>query len=325
MDVLHVTNGSVVVSRIHDLRLGGRVLSWDDLLHEGPVPAGMDAAALRRLRAGFLSASNAGDAAGIARSFETRDRVLEEGAASADLVLWFEHDLYDQLQVLQILDRVRDRCEGSLRAILADDYLAAQPDETLRSWFQARRALTADEWDAAAEAWRLFREPEPVGLSAFDHPGAWPALRSAVRRHLQQFPAIETGLSRTERQTLAALGAGPRTPRDLYAAANRAVEDAVFMGDFGWWLHVGPLLTAGRPLLRIDGAAHGSSDHPDWWADDDRAPKLALTADGDRVLAGELDHVAINGIDRWLGGVRLDETGPDWRWDESRGGVIRRT
>ena len=43
---------------------------------------------------------------------------------------------------------------------------------------------------------------------------------------------------------------------------------------------------------------------------------LALTDTGARVLAGHADHVALNGLDRWIGGVHL--VGPDaaWRFDE---------
>jgi len=40
------------------------------------------------------------------------------------------------------------------------------------------------------------------------------------------------------------------------------------------------------------------------------------------VLAGEADHVALNGVDRWIGGVHL--AGPDspWRWDEGTEGIV---
>jgi len=40
------------------------------------------------------------------------------------------------------------------------------------------------------------------------------------------------------------------------------------------------------------------------------------------VLAGKADHVALNGVDRWIGGVHLD--GPDsrWRWDEGTEGIV---
>lgn len=316
--MLHVTNGTVALSRIHALGVGGHVIPWDDVLHEGPVPGGLNTVEMREVRAGFLAESDAGQAAEISRAFEGRDRALEQ--ASGEIVLWFEHDLYDQLQVLQILDRLTPA--RSVTAILADDYLGAQPDQQLRTWFDARRALSAEEWDAAAEAWRLFREPDPTGLSRFDHPAAWGSLRSSIRRHLEQFPAVRTGLSRTERQTLAALTAGSLTPRELFPAANQAVEEAVFMGDWGWWSHIRPLAVARQPLIRVEGQVPEAWHHADWWRDDESAPRVALTADGERVLAGTLDHAEVNGLDRWLGGVHLHGPGPLWRWDDTTGTVV---
>jgi hypothetical protein len=34
------------------------------------------------------------------------------------------------------------------------------------------------------------------------------------------------------------------------------------------------------------------------------------------VLRGEADHVALNGVDRWVGGVHLRGDRPSWRFDE---------
>ncbi len=328
-ELLHITNGSAAVSRIHPLGLSGDIVPWDDVLHEGPVPERLDRVALRRVRAAFLARTWTGAVREVEQMLEQRDRVFDAGVA--EVVLWFEHDLYDQLHVLQILDgfaeeRRAGRPLPKVTAILADDYLTAQSDDTLRRWFEARRELTADEWAAAGAAWSAFRSSDPSALNGFAHPGAWPSLRGAMQRHLRQFPGVETGLSRSESQAVAALAAGPRPLRDLFVAANHQAEPAVFMGDSTWWWHLRPLLDAARPLLRADGDAPVSYAHPDWWRADD-PPRVALTAVGERVAAGELDHVALNGIDRWLGGVHLHrmpgDTQPTWRWDEHRG-VLRR-
>jgi hypothetical protein len=45
---------------------------------------------------------------------------------------------------------------------------------------------------------------------------------------------------------------------------------------------------------------------------------VALTDSGRSVLAGQLDRVAICGIERWLGGVHLQSGGQLWRWDNRR-------
>jgi len=329
--MLHVTNGSVALSRLHDLGVPGRIVPWDDVLHEGPVPAGLVDEALRRVRAEFL-AVDWGDAAQIERSLAARDAALAEAVSGDEIVLWFEHDLYDQLHVLQVLSQlapIRVAATGAIArvtAILADDYLAAQPDEQLAAWFAAREPLGPGRWAAATHAWDCFRAPEPTGLVSFDHPGAWPSLRSSLRRHLEQFPSIRDGLSRTERQTLAAVAGSPLPVRDAFRAANHAVEEAGFMGDAGWWSHIRPLVIAADPLMRAEGAAPGRWHDADWWRDDPSAPRLALTDAGRRVLAGELDHVLLNGIDRWLGGVHLVASpasrglkpDPVWRWNDAR-------
>ncbi len=39
-------------------------------------------------------------------------------------------------------------------------------------------------------------------------------------------------------------------------------------------------------------------------------------------MRGEADHVRVNGIDRWLGGVHLCDN-EVWRWDEVGRNVVR--
>lgn len=53
----------------------------------------------------------------------------------------------------------------------------------------------------------------------------------------------------------------------------------------------------------------------------DRHMPVALTEAGGRVLAGEADHAALNGVDRWIGGVHLLGM-PAWRWDEGKEAIV---
>jgi hypothetical protein len=79
------------------------VLSWRDALHEGPVPA-VPRTELLRLRAGFLAGCGRGGRQALLSSLERRDRQLLEALRDEiPVVLWFEHDLYDQLQLLDVL------------------------------------------------------------------------------------------------------------------------------------------------------------------------------------------------------------------------------
>jgi hypothetical protein len=315
--MLHVTNGSVVVTRLHDLGLPGRALPWDDVLHEGPVRAGLDPAALRAERAVFLAGTFGGDAAEIEKGLADRDQVLASTSADDEVVLWFEHDLYDQLHLLQVLDQLD---HPHVTGVLSDDYLGAQSSQILREWFAARQPISRDDRRVAHQAWAAFRSPDPMELVAFvgqDLPGVSRHLRPALRRHLQQFPWVGSGLSRSQAQALSAVSGGAIRVRDAFWAANFPVEDAIFMGDSSWWGHVRPLIEAPRPLLGVHGPRPSAWGDPAWWHDEVTAPTLSLTADGEAVLNGAADHIALNGIDRWLGGVHVTTASP-WRWDDAR-------
>src|SRR5947207_1964754 len=105
--MLHITNGDSAALPIDQSGIGGEVLTWQDVLHEGPALIGLSAADLREVRAGFVAACGWSACAQALAGFARRDATLERALAGNDeVVLWFEHDLYDQLQLIQVLDRI---------------------------------------------------------------------------------------------------------------------------------------------------------------------------------------------------------------------------
>jgi hypothetical protein len=115
---LYVTNGDSTGDTLRETALGGD-LCWRDALNEGPVPA-LPQERLREVRAGFLSECGWGSRHAIAAELERRDRLLERSLRERrHVVLWFEHDLYDQLQLLQILALV-PLVDGSAEVALTD-------------------------------------------------------------------------------------------------------------------------------------------------------------------------------------------------------------
>src|SRR5690349_3283413 len=132
--LLHVTNGESAGSTLRQTALGGAVLSWQDVLHEGPVPD-VPPAELRTVRARFLAACGWGSERSLFESFERRDRLFEHALeARTQVVLWFEADLYDQLQLLQALVLAG---EHELELIQADHDLGPlQVGELERLWAQ---------------------------------------------------------------------------------------------------------------------------------------------------------------------------------------------
>jgi Domain of unknown function (DUF1835) len=327
---LHVTNGDSAGNGLRESGLPGVVMSWQDVLHEGPL-GNVDAAELRELRASFLSDCGWGARTAIQDDLERRDELfLDALRAGRHVVLWFEHDLFDQLQVLQILALVAES-EAGLEAIelLIVGDVPGRPDfkglgelspHELNTLWDRRRSLTPGILDLGVSAWNILCGPDPRAIEALlgRDTSALPYLAPALRRLLEELPDTTSGLGRTERQALEAMAAGERTARQVFLASG-AREEAPFLGDGVMWLRLHEL---GQGEHRLIETAAGTPVPDPRVVGDDAfgSTALVLTGAGRDVLAGTLDRVDAIGIDRWLGGTHL-RPGDVWRWDRASGRV----
>ena len=193
--MLHVTNGDSVVPGLEATGLGGDILPWRDALHEGPLPAGLDAAELRAVRAAHLAGLGWGDAAAIEADMAARDARLAAAVGHEPVILWFEHDLYDQLQLIQVLDAVDGTAD--VHAILPDRFLGEMDSGELAALWPGRAPVRRDQVALAQLAWDAVRAPAPDGIEALldVHTAALPHLGAALRRHLEELPGAGDGLA----------------------------------------------------------------------------------------------------------------------------------
>ena len=301
--MLHVTNGDVVAELVRDARLPGAIVPWQDVLHEGPVPGpSCSHEEMRDVRARFIETCGWSPYEAAYAMFAARDGTLAAVQGTEEVVLWFERDLYDQLQLIQILDRL-----GARRASLID---LGEPRRNgvvdVRALYERRVAVAGAARQLGRDAWRAFTSPDPTDLERLLDAGTadLPFVEAALLRQLEEFPSTRDGLSRTERQLLDSVGLGVSSGSELFERAT-APEERPYLGDVPFLLYVGRLRDGGVPLLaERDGASE-------------------LTEAGRAVLAGKEDHVLLNGIDRWLGGVHLAGEEAPWRWDAAAGRLRR--
>jgi hypothetical protein len=320
--LLYVTNGESAGNTLRQTSLGGAVLPWQDVLHEGPVPA-VARPELLRIRADFLSGCGWGSAQAIGPALHRRDRTLLGALRDRrQVVLWFEHDLYDQLQLLDIL-ALASAAGGTPQLIVAGSFpgkpsfrglgeLTAAQLETL---WPSRVAATPGMLAAAASAWDTLRQPGPSALAALATAGIpeLPFLGAALRRLLEELPAPKDGLSGTERRALQAIAAGAATPLAAFGTAQDH-EAAPFLGD-AWFYRT--LTSLGRGPARLIETPDGEQLPAAPPLSDARAfatMSLRLTPAGERVLQHKADRVQLLGIDRWIGGSHITP-GTTWRWD----------
>ena len=211
--MLHITNGDHAVAVIKQV-VQGTILPWRDVLHEGPVRAGLSLEQLSAQRARFIADAGWGRLAEIENLFKARDAEFRHAGRHDEVVLWFEHDLYDQLQLIQVLDGLAELRGPPISLICEAEYLGRMAPERAAELFALRSPVLKQHTREAQAAWAAFRSPDPLAIDP-GKPKALQFLGAALRRHLEEFPWTSDGLSRTERQIL----------------QGNPHEEPVFMGD----------------------------------------------------------------------------------------------
>jgi hypothetical protein len=238
------------------------------------------------------------------------------------VVLWFEHDLSDQLQLLDVLALAHE-AGAPPEAIVVGSFpgrpsfrgLGELSTDELETLWPARRATSPAALECAANAWDAFRRPEPRALARCVTGGApeLPFLAAALERLLEELPAASDGLSGTERRALRAIADGARTPSAVFLAAQ-ALEDAPFLGDTWFYRSLATIGHGPARLVEVESRVQLPPAPP---LSDRRVfagLPLRLTVEGENVLRGASDRVELLGIDRWVGGTHL-VTGAVWRWE----------
>lgn len=154
----------------------------------------------------------------------------------------------------------------------------------------------------AKRFWNAFTAPTPEPLQRLLKSGLrlLPEIRPTVDELLQEYPGAHDGLSRLERKLLHEIdGLGVATAAFVVGSVIRRE----WVGDLLLYDMLRRFVAARSPLLTFAGPFTEKFESYEF-----SGAKLTLTAFGGRVLAGKADHVATNGIDRWIGGVHLNGT-----------------
>jgi hypothetical protein len=318
--IVHVCNGDSTADSLSLADLPGEIRVWADALDQGPVLPVSDQEHWK-LRGEFWSSRGFRDSAGRLAAY---DHGVDEAAAAEELILWFEHDLFDQLALIRLLARLARRGLPAQLTIVSIDRHPEVPNflglgqlkpEQLAELWPRRTPLSRDAIDEAITAWIAVTAPDPRALPFLTKRiKALPFLAGALERQLEEFPDPTSGLSRTERQVLAAVARGE--------ASATAIVQATHAIDPRYPITGGVLLWTLRTLGRcgfLDGVPDGTPNPAGL-----ETIHATVTPRGREALAVAIDRVHECGIDDWRGGVHLTGKGPVWRWDGAQRKLIER-
>ncbi len=312
---LIVTNGQSGIDAIKNAGIEGEVFSWDDVLHDGPVPGGYALDVLSELRARFIASEGEGDFEVIHAAFTARDQKLASAAEYEELVLFFEHDLYDQLQLIQVLSLLAEEIKPPSRITLVHPptFIGWCTPEQLQQSFKERLYVEEKGIEQGARAWEAFTDESPVPVAdtaqTLRSSVLMPHLSTSLWRLAEEYPNYMSDLSRTESQILEVLQTGELLSFGEVFNAVQEKEEAAFMGDWSFAQYLGVLAGGDQPLVECYRAkqngipGHQAYAHADY----------SITPAGLAVLRGEAGKSDYLEIDRWIGGVHINEAN-FWRW-----------
>jgi hypothetical protein len=320
----HVANGYCTTGTIHEAGIPGTSSIWADILHEGPVPGGLSDDQLLKVRARYLAETSDEIEETIADLSGGR-AALDSHGSYDELILWYEHDLFDQLNLIQVLSRIGRTlptpkpvsliCIASFPGRPHFKGLGELTPDELASLLETRQLVSDVQYAVAERAWLAFRATDPRRVEDLlrTDTSALPFLAAALRRHLEEFPWTIDGLSRTERRLMELAQPGPI---DLWAAFPRMhdFETAFYIADASFWHLVRDLASASPSLVAVDVKSRAPRRLPQG--------TISLTETGRAVLQGVTDRVRRCGLHRWLGGVHLEGSEAMWRWDAAEGRIV---
>jgi hypothetical protein len=304
----HIRCGSDIQDALKEAGFVGDFLEYSDPFCQGPVVAGDD---WLKPRAAFLAEAYGGTAEQCLDGLQQAEAALQSAAHEYErVVLWFEHDSYDQLVLARCLAAFAEAPPHRLELVAVNRYpgaarfigLGQLPPEALRLLWNERQPVSEAQLLIGQSVWTSLRLPDPTPLAIAASSGIpkLPDLAAAVRRHCQELPWLGDGLSLTERLVLQLLAERPRTVGEIFRDLMQEREPLPWLGDIMLLWIVKSMQRVSQPVLT-------------------GGEQLTITDLGRAVLAGDVDWLSLAPPERWVGGVRVPSAPPCWRWNDPSG------
>lgn len=321
--MLHIVNGDSTADLLKQTDVEGECLSWREALIEGPAPQGLSEEDWHAVRADFLADAYELEPTACKRELTEQYETLSKFSTHEEVILWFEQDLFCQVNLIYLLSWFAGQAMGETRLslICIGEYPGVEnfkglgqltPDQ-LSGLMDGRREVTDSQLKLAAEVWQAYCSPDPRAIqSLIDRDTSeLPFLADALEKHLARFPSVDNGLGRIENRALELVSSGFTEFGPLFCEFGDQ-EPAYGLGDLQFWNGLKRMAQGREPLLELRNLT-----------DVDKAVKtnefihasFAITEKGKATLASGEDFLTGNGIDLWLGGVHLRDKDNLWQWD----------
>ena len=313
MSYLHVLNGDATLTLFRQSEIPGTEVVCREMMCEGKVKCTDDMAAFFETRAKHLEYHYGIDKQTYYAHVVSELEKLKGASEHEEVVLWFEFDLFCQINLLFVLHYLRTQLIRLPKISLVS--IDRHPDVPefkglgmlmpyhFPALFEKRVALDEADLELAGQVWKAYCEGEPLTLEAFSKQptGHLVFLGPALTAHLQRLPSVENGLNAIQSYFLRKLSMAGQRWYDLYAQFWEDMKIYGF-GDFQLDIYIQRMRSAGMV--------------------EQQDVMLTITTLGREVLNNEENYTDYISLEhRWLGGIRLMHS--PWRWDAKQKKVVK--
>ncbi|NOR29154.1 MAG: DUF1835 domain-containing protein [Lutibacter sp.] len=210
---LHVLNGDSTAKILENSKIKGDVIVWRELLCDGPLHTNVGSDEFWTKRYAFFK-----NELGVER-LEYFDKTIKEIVKLEDVsnynevILWFEFDLFCQVNLLALCTYLLDKyvkktnyylvCVGKENGKDKLQSLADYSPEEYRNLYENKISLSKTSLEYAKECWSVYVESSFEKLKSFDfnQSSKFKYLQLAINQHLNRFPS-ENGLNQIENKIL---------------------------------------------------------------------------------------------------------------------------
>ncbi len=220
--LLHITNGDSFTNRLKKLNLEGDIITWREMLCEGKTLNQVGSESFWKTRYEFLHENYKISKSWFVEKTLKEYRSLCNHKKQDQIVLWFEYDLFCQINMLAVISWLKTHrkyaqifliCSGKEDKTDTLYTLNELTDAKLLKLYKNKTTLSLDDIEYADYVWQLYCSDNPIrleNLTDFKN-YKFNYLEDAIKAHLQRFPSISNGLNLME-NTILQLGNSQNYP-----------------------------------------------------------------------------------------------------------------
>lgn len=212
--ILHITNGDITTNYLKKLKFSGEFITWREMLCEGKTTTDVGSENFWKNRYDFFKTSYKVSKQKFIDYTVKEYRDLCNKKNQKEIVLWFEHDLFCQINMIAVLSWLKSYRKGYNITLVCSGkvgntkrmYSLPELDENqIHNHFKNRIELSQDDIEYADYIWQLYCSGSPLRLETiykFNTPSSFKYLVSSIEAHLKRFPSVENGLNYIENSIL---------------------------------------------------------------------------------------------------------------------------